>query len=196
MRIELNRVGPGISEGTSLKENPHLVLITVLWEELFKQSCTVLFFFFLDDISLIFPVRIHYRKILKVLLYSRYSIFIFLFNQYSSYPVQEGDQFGLTQFVLEKSILVFKLFVRCLSPFTHYSIFLQFIVTQSGLFSLYSPLSAFKSYIVTCFLRLSSSNMTPYMQSLMLQIQCYLFLYAFGGKLNQFMDTLINKTHF
>lgn len=50
MRTELNRVGSGISEGTSLKENPHLLLITVVWEELFKQSHTVLIFFFLDDI--------------------------------------------------------------------------------------------------------------------------------------------------
>jgi len=38
-----------------------------------------------------FPVRIQYGKLLKVLLYSRYSKFILLLNEYCNYPVQEED---------------------------------------------------------------------------------------------------------
>lgn len=58
----LNTVGPEISEGHSLKENPHLVLIVILWKELSKESHTVSIWFF---IKMTFPLLSYENLIWK-----------------------------------------------------------------------------------------------------------------------------------
>jgi len=50
----LKTVGPEISEETSLKGRPFLVLTAILTEELFRPHTVFYDFFHPDDISLIF----------------------------------------------------------------------------------------------------------------------------------------------